>query len=86
MTMQAKLPEIYIAVDVETDGPIPCPYSPGFGGNGRAHRAPSPLMSASGQERTLAAIDFMSALPPKPDVKPSMPAFGVTMDGICGCR
>jgi hypothetical protein len=26
-------------------------------------------MSAIGQERTLAALDFMSALPPKPDVK-----------------
>jgi hypothetical protein len=37
-------------------------YSPGFGGNCRERRAPSPPMSALGHKRTLAALDLMSAI------------------------
>ncbi len=44
-------------------------------------------MSVVGQERTLAVLDFMSAIPPltdiisgKADIGDSMSAFGVTTD------
>ena len=55
-------------------------YSPGFGGNCRERRAPSPPMSALGQERTLAALDSMSAIPPTTDIGIGMSAFGVIAD------
>ncbi len=37
-------------------------------------------MSVMGQERTSAALDFMSALPPITDINPRMSAFGGKAD------
>ncbi len=41
-------------------------------------------MSAMGQERTFAGLDFMSALPPTTDIGNDMSAFGVRADIIDG--
>ena len=46
------------------------------------YKHPAPSMSVMGQERTLAALDFMSALPPITDIAPERVEIAQAASGI----